>query len=331
MEKQRILQILPMYHEQGERILCSGAEVIRTDRYDIHRLAELAEDVDAIVLRAPARITPEVIDAGKRLKVISGAGTGVDNIDVPYATEKGIPVLYAPSLNRVSTAEQTVALIMALAKSLIPFHAAMKRGNYNARNVLKSYELKGKKVGLIGFGQIAQEVAKRLKNGFEMDVTAWVRSYRPSRHGLAEEIGVHIETDLETVFSQSDFVSIHVPLNAETRGMIDRALLERMQKTAYLINTARGAVVNQRDLYEVLRDRKIAGAGLDVFDPEPPSPGEPLLALPNVVVSPHTGGITVESNYRMATTVAKNVLKVLKGEQPDSLFIANPEVFAEKP
>ncbi|WKB36682.1 NAD(P)-dependent oxidoreductase [Terrilactibacillus sp. S3-3] len=129
-----------------------------------------------------------------------------------------------------------------------------------------------------------------------------MRAYDPSKHGLAAELGIQIEIDLESVFSQSDFVSIHVPLNKETRGMIDRNLLERMKKTAYLINTARGAVVNQHDLYEVLRDRRIAGAGLDVFDPEPPLPGE---ALPNVVVSPHTGGITAESNYRMATAVAK--------------------------
>ncbi|WP_019122273.1 NAD(P)-dependent oxidoreductase [Brevibacillus massiliensis] len=324
MNKPKILQILSMYHEAGEAILQEGAEVIRTDVYDSDHLCALARDVDGIVLRAPAKITREIIDAAPSLKVISGAGVGLDNIDVGYATEKNIPVLHAPSVNGVSTAEHAVTLIMALAKSLIGFHHEMSQGNYASRTVLKTYELKGKRVGIVGFGAIAKEVAKRLKLGLEMEVTVWVRSYDKAKHGLAEELGLKVTTDLDHLFAESDFVSLHIPLNQETRGSINRHHFSLMKPTAYLVNTARGGVVNQDDLYEALKTGAIAGAGLDVFDPEPPAADLPLLSLPNVIVTPHVGGTTVECNYISATTVATNVLRVLAGERPQ--HIANPEV-----
>jgi len=324
MSRPKVLQILSMYHEAGEQILHEGAEVIRTDNYDVAHLCELARDVDGIVLRAPARITREIIDAAPRLKVISGAGVGLDNIDVKYATEKKIPVLHAPAVNGVSTAEHAVMLIMALSKSLIPFHQEMSRGNYHSRMSLTTRELRGKRAGIVGFGSIAKEVAKRLKLGLEMEVTAWVRQYDEKKHGIAKQWGVEISTDLDKIFAESDFVSLHIPLNEHTRGSINRHHFSLMKPTAYLINTARGGVVNQDDLYEALRAGLIAGAGLDVFDPEPPPQDLPLLSLPNVIVTPHVGGTTQESNYLMATTVAKNVLRVLNGERPE--HIGNPEV-----
>lgn len=324
MTKPKVLQILSMYHEAGEQILLEGAEVIRTDNVDVAHLCEIVKDVDGIVLRAPAKITREIMDAAARVKVISGAGVGLDNIDVAYATTKRIPILHAPSVNAVSTAEHAVALIMALGKSLIPFHGEMSQGNYASRTVLKTYELSGKRVGIVGFGSIAQEVAKRIKLGLGMDVTVWVRKYDKSKHGLAEELGLEVTTDLDRVFVDSDFVTLHIPLQEQTRGLIDKRLLSLMKPTAYLVNTARGGVVHQDDLCEALQTGKIAGAGLDVFDPEPPRPDHPLLSLPNVIVTPHVGGTTVECNYIMATTVAKNVLRVLAGETPE--FIGNPEV-----
>jgi D-3-phosphoglycerate dehydrogenase / 2-oxoglutarate reductase len=324
MSKPRVLQILSMYHPAGEKVLREGAEVIRTDEYDIPHLCEAVKGMEGIVLRAPAKITKEVIDSNPGLKVISGAGVGLDNIDVAYATEKGIPVLHAPAVNKVSTAEHAVTLIMALAKSLIPFHDNMKKGNYNSRISIPAFELKGKKVGLIGFGNIAQEVAKRLKLGLEMDVTAWVREYKPEKHQIAHEIGVNISTDMEAVFKEADFISLHIPLTEQTRYSIDRKLFSLMKPSAYLINTARGAIVNQDDLYQVLKQGKIAGAGLDVFEPEPPANDLPLLSLPNVIVTPHVGGTTMECKYIMSTKVAENVIKVLNGKKP--AYIGNPEV-----
>ncbi|UOE53298.1 hydroxyacid dehydrogenase [Cytobacillus oceanisediminis] len=328
MGRPRVLQILPMYHSEGEKILREGADVIQTDNYSLDHLCEMVKGVDGIVLRAPARITKEVIDANPNLKVISGAGVGLDNIDVDYASQKGIPVLHAPSVNKVSTAEHAVMLVMALAKSVIPLHEKMRQGDYNSRNYLIPLELKGKKAGLIGFGNIAQEVAKRLKLGFEMDVTAWVREYNPDKHGLAEKLGIRIHTNMKEVFEESDFVSLHIPLNESTRHSIDHKLFSIMKPSAYLINTARGAVINQHDLYESLRDGRIAGAGLDVFDPEPPSKDLPLLSLPNVVLTPHVGGTTAECNFITSATVAKNVINVLNGKRPE--YIANPEVLISK-
>jgi len=329
MSKPRVLQVLSMYHSEGEKLLQEGAEVIRTEQYDIPHLCKCVKEAEGIVLRAPAKITREVIDAaGSRLKVISGAGVGLDNIDVAYATEKGIPVLHAPAVNKESTAEHAVMLMMALAKSVIPFHENMKKGNYDSRMIIPTFELKGKSVGLIGFGNIAQEVAKRLKFGFDMDVTAWVREYKPEKHKAADEIGINISTNMEEVFRVSDFISLHIPLNQYTKHSIDSRLISLMKPTAYLVNTARGAVVNQTDLYRALVDGTIAGAGLDVFDPEPPAKTLPLLSLPNVVLTPHVGGTTVECNYIMSTTVAQNVIKVLQGKKP--AHIVNPEVLKTK-
>ncbi|WP_027416038.1 hydroxyacid dehydrogenase [Aneurinibacillus terranovensis] len=328
MKKPKVLQILSMYHEQGEKILREGSEVIQTGQYDIPHLCNLVKNVEGIVLKAPARITREIIDANPNLKVISGAGVGLDNIDVQYATEKGIPVLHAPAVNKVSTAEHAVMLIMALSKSVIPFHDEMKKGNYESRDTLVTRELKGKKVGLIGFGNIAQQVAKRLKLGLEMEVSAWVREFQPSKHGIADDLGVDITTNMEEIFTESDFISLHIPLNKKTKYSINKELLSLMKPSAYLINTARGAIINQDDLFTVLKEGKIAGAGLDVFDQEPPAKELPLLSLPNVIVTPHVGGTTVECNYIMSTTVSTNVIRVLRGEEPE--FIANPEVLKNK-
>lgn len=324
MRHPKILQILPMYDPEGEKILLQGAEVIQTDRYDIPHLCEMVKDMDGILLRAPAKITREVIDAATSLKVISGAGVGLDNIDVKYATEKKIPVLHAPSINGVSTAEHTLMLIMALSKSLVSFHEEMRKGNYNSRTTLQSRELKGKRVGIVGFGNIGKEVARRVKLGLEMEVTAWIRKEDKDKQEIAEKLGVKLTTDLDEVFSESDFVSLHIPLNHQTKGSIDRHYFSLMKPTAYFVNTARGALVNQEDLYEALKKGIIAGAGLDVYDPEPPAKELPLLSLPNVILTPHVGGTTVECKYLMATTVATNLIRFFEGEQPK--FIANPEV-----
>lgn len=324
MMKQRILQILSMYHSEGEAYLQQHANVIRTDDYSIENICRLVKDVEAIVLRAPAKISKEVIDANPSLKVISGAGVGVDNIDVRYASEKGIPVVHAPAVNKISTAEHAIMLIMALSKNVLAFHDEMKAGNYQARTEIPTYELKEKMVGLVGFGSIAQEVAKRLSLGFDMKVIAWVREISEKKSAIANALNVELTTSIEDVFFQSDFVSLHIPLTAETKYLVNKRLLSMMKPSAYLINTARGAVVDQEALYDCLKKQQIAGAGLDVFDPEPPPKDLSLLSLPNVIVTPHVGGTTVECNYLAATTIAKNVIAILNGEKPQ--YLANPEV-----
>ncbi|WP_141434243.1 hydroxyacid dehydrogenase [Bacillus sp. 03113] len=322
MNKPKILQILPMWHKDAEQYLYDNAEVIRTDDYSEENITQLVKEVDGIVLRNPAKITPNIMDANPNLKAISASGVGVDNIDVTYASEKGIPVLNAPSVNAVSTAEHAVMLLMALSKSLVSCNEEMKKGNYDFRSKSRSIELKGKKVGLIGFGTIAQEVAKRLSIGFDMEVTAWVRKVDSEKHVKpAEKLGIQLTTNQEVIFSQSDFISLHIPLIEETKYSINHSLLSLMKPTAFLINTARGAVVEKDSLYQLLKEKKIAGAAIDVFDPEPPEKDDPLLLLPNVIATPHVGGVTEECNYITAMTVAKNLIKAVYGEKPE--FIVN--------
>jgi phosphoglycerate dehydrogenase-like enzyme len=323
--KPKIVQVLSMYHPAGEAILREAAEVVRTDDTGIDRLRETVREAEAIVLRAPARITKEIIDAAPLLEVISGAGVGLDNIDVEYATAKGIPVLHAPAVNGVSTAEHTMLLIMAAGKSLIPFHEEMRKGNYGSRMAIPSRELQGKRAGLVGFGTIAREVAKRLRFGLGMEVTAWVRSSEDGRREAAATIGAELTSDLDRLFAESDFVSLHIPLNGHTRGLINRRHFALMKRDAWLINTARGAIVDQADMVEALRSGLLAGAALDVFDPEPLPADHPLLSMGNVILTPHVAGTTEESNYLMATTVAQNVLRVLAGGRPEP--VANPEVW----
>jgi len=320
--KPTILQVLPMYHHDGEQYLQKYANVIKTDNYSVDHLCQLAKKVDGIVLRAPARITKEVIDANPNLKVISGAGVGLDNIDVYYATLKGIPVVHAPSVNKVSTAEHAVMFILSLSKSVISFNQEMKNGNYDSRNSFTSFELRGKSVGLVGFGGISQEVAKRLVP-FGINVKAWVRKYNEEKHRIAKNLNVELTTNIEEVFSQSDFVSLHIPLNDETKELVNKSLLSLMKPSAYLINTARGAVVNQEHLHELLKEGEIAGAALDVFDPEPPPKDLSLLQLSNIIVTPHVGGTTIECNQISATAIAKNVINILNGKEP--IYLANPE------
>ena len=320
--KPRILQILPMYHHDGELYLQDHADVIKTDDYSVENLCQLAKKVDGIVLRAPARITKEVIDANPQLKVRAGAGVGLDNIDVKYATVKGIPVLHAPSVNKVSTAEHAVMFILALSKSVISFNQEMKKGNYDSRTLITSYEIRGKSIGLIGFGEISQEVAKRLVP-FGVYVKAWVREISEEKQIKAKELNIELTTNIEDIFLQSDFVSLHIPLTNETKNIVDKSLLSLMKPSAYLINTSRGAVVNQDDLYECLKEGKIAGAALDVFDPEPPPRDFSLFQVPNIIMTPHVGGTTVECNKISATMIAKNVIDILDGK--DSIYLANPE------
>ncbi|WP_054950149.1 NAD(P)-dependent oxidoreductase [Numidum massiliense] len=324
----KILQILPMYHQAGEAILQAGADVVRTDNLEAEHLQQMVRQVDGVVLRAPARLTREIIAANPRLKVISGAGVGLDNIDVATASAYRIPVLHAPSVNAVSTAEQALALMLALARQIKPFQAKMALGDFAARNVILTHELRGKTIGLVGFGQIARELAKRCRRGLDMEVVAYVRRIDQDKERAAAAFDVRLTTDLTVLLQEADVVSLHIPLTDETRHFFGREHFSLMKTTAYLINTARGAVLHTDDLIEALNNGTIAGAGLDVFDPEPPPPDLPLLTMPNVVVTPHIGGITEEANYITATTVARNVLRTLRGEKPE--YIANPHVLSDQ-
>lgn len=311
-----------MYHPKGEKLLKEHAEVIQTNNYDTDHLKSLVADVDGVVLRAPARINKDILDAAKNVKVISGAGVGLDNIDVTYATKKGIPVLHAPKVNTNATAEHTIGLLFGLSKKLIPFHQEMEKGNFSSRDNHYTFELKGKTLGLIGWGDIAQKVASIGSSSLGMKVVSYVRNVDVKKKESARNHHVELTEHIEQVMEESDFVSLHIPLTKNTTNLIDRNLLGMMKQNAFLINTARGGIVNETDLYHALKEKRIAGAGIDVFSLEPPSEDHPFFDLDNVLLTPHVGGISEEAAEESSYTVARNLITVLKGDKVSS--IANP-------
>src|SRR5699024_10014151 len=195
-----------MYHEDGETVLKENASVTIFREFDEKEIIDFLNNnkVNGIILRAPAQITPAILDACHDVKAISGAGVGLDNIDVEYATEKGIRILHAPKINSVATAEHAVSLILATMKNIVKFHKEMEKGNFSYRDGKFTRELRGKKLGLVGLGSIAQEVAKIMKNGFGMDVLAYVRRIPEERRQIATSLGVKLTMNIEDVFRESD-------------------------------------------------------------------------------------------------------------------------------
>ncbi|MCD6542802.1 MAG: hydroxyacid dehydrogenase [Thermoplasmata archaeon] len=274
-------------------------------------LNEIAE-YDALIVRSRTKVTADIVEKGAsgNLKVIGRAGIGVDNIDVKKATELGIKVVNAPTGSTISVAELAVAHMLALARSIPKADSSMKRGEW-IKKQLKGVELYGKTLGLIGSGRIAQHVA-RIAKGLGMNILVYSPHCTDEK---AQKMGAKRAT-LEEVLKESDFVSLHIPKTEETYHLIDEEKLSLMKPTAYLINCARGGVVDEDALYRFLKEGKIAGAAIDVFEEEPPK-GSKLLELENVVLSPHIGASTKEAQIRAGTICVEQVMKVLRGEEPD--------------
>ncbi len=308
-----------MYHPVGEKILAEEARLIKTNDYNPSNLKKivLEEKVDAIVLRGPARITREVIEEADSVKAISGAGRGLDNIDVEAATEKGIAVLNCPSVNAVSVAEHAFLLLLAAAKKMLSCDNAVRQGNYDLRTDLRPRELTGKVLGLIGTGAIGSCLADMAIGGFKMKVKAYDPFVEPA---LVESRGIELYSDLHSLLPVCDFISLHVPLTSETENLISEKEFKLMKPTAIIVNTARGGIIDETALTKAISEKKIAGAGLDVFCDEPDIKCDlPLFKTDNVVLSPHIGGITEEATYRMAEAVATNILSFLNGKHPECI------------
>jgi D-3-phosphoglycerate dehydrogenase / 2-oxoglutarate reductase len=295
--------------EEGLAALRAVAQVdVKTDLDKAQLLAALP-DYDALVVRSATKVTAEVIRAGAKLRVVGRAGTGVDNIDVAAATQHGIIVVNAPAANSVAAAELTIGFIMALARRLPQANASLQSGKWE-RSKFVGFEVRGKTLGLVGLGRIGTEVARRGR-GLEMHVLAYDPVVSTDR---AAQLGVTLAT-LDEVLAQSDFVSVHVPLIDSTRHLINAARLAQMKPTAYLLNAARGGIVDEAALADALERRVIAGAGLDVFEQEPPT-NTPLLGHPNVIATPHLGASTVEAQALAGVDVAEGVLAALAGGTP---------------
>ncbi|HEX8557825.1 MAG TPA: phosphoglycerate dehydrogenase [Pyrinomonadaceae bacterium] len=264
-------------------------------------LAEAVSAADGLVVRSETRVTAELLEAAGRLRVIGRAGVGVDNIDVAAATQRGVVVMNAPDGNTMTTAEHTLALLLALARNIPQGQASLKAGRWERKRFV-GVELRGKTLGVVGLGRIGRVVASRAL-GFEMKVVAFDPFVAPEQ---AREQGIELAS-LEEVCERADFVTIHSPLTPETRGLIGAREFARMKRGVRVINCARGGLVDERALHEAIRDGRVAGAALDVFEEEPPPAGHPLLALEEVVATPHLGASTKEAQEGVAVIVAEQM------------------------
>ena len=286
-------------------------------------LAELAKGIDAVLIRSATKMDQEAISAAKGLKVIARAGVGLDNVDIPAATTAGVMVVNAPTSNIVSAAELAISLILASARFVVPANIALKGGKW-ARSKYTGAELFEKTLGIVGFGRIGQLVASRMQ-AFGMSVIAYDPYLQPAR---AAQLGVDL-VSLDDLLKRSDFITIHLPKTKETANLIGVEALKKVKPSVRIINAARGGVLDETALFDALKERRVGGAGLDVFATEPCT-DSPLFALDNVVATPHLGASTDEAQERAGIAVAVSVRKALAGELvPDAVNVKGGEIHEE--
>lgn len=268
-------------------------------------LLPLVKDVEAMVVRSETKITRKIMEAAPKLRVVGRAGVGVDNVDVETATQRGIVVMNTPSGNTISTAELTFSMLMALARKIPQAHASMKAGEWN-RKAFQGVELYNKTLGILGMGRIGTEVARRAI-AFGMRVLAYDPYLTLSR---ANALQVEL-VELDEVFTRADFITVHMPMSDETKGMINAAAFAKMKPGARVLNCARGGIINEADLYEAIKSGKIAGAALDVYETEPLPKEFPLRDLPQVIMTPHLGASTEEAQENVGIEVAEAITDYL--------------------
>ncbi len=293
---------------QGIDILRQHAEVDVIKGVTAERLRSIIGGYDALVVRSQTRVTDSIIEAADRLQVIGRPGVGVDNINVDAATHRGIIVVNSPEGNIVSTAEHTVAMLLSLARRIPQAHGLLHTGTWSRE--LKGSEIRNKVLGIIGLGRVGTEVAEMAK-GLRMEVIAYDPMVSESR---AERLGVQL-VELETLLKTADFITMHVPLNTSTRGLLGRNELRLVKPTAMLVNCARGGVVDEKALYDALNEGKLAGAAIDVFSKEP-AKGNILLQSDKVITTPHLAASTFEAEASASIDIAEQVVAVLQGYPP---------------
>lgn len=317
--KKKILIVQPI-HERGMQVFDDRFDVRVASDPSVATVIKEIKGVEGVVVRM-APFTREIIEAADALKVIGRHGVGVDTIDIRAATEKGIVVTNTPNANATSVAEHTLTAIGALAKRVVVYDHAIRVGRWELRNSYGAIDLDGKTLGLVGVGRIGSMVARRAAAAYNMKAIAFDPYITPEK---AREMGVTLCTSMDDIFRQADVVSLHTPLTPETRGLVNAARLRLMKPTAFLVNFSRGEVIDERALYDALKTGVIAGAAIDVYDPEPPLDNNPLFELDNILLSPHSAALTGECVIRMATGAAEGVVDVLTGRRPQ--FVVNPEV-----
>jgi D-3-phosphoglycerate dehydrogenase len=282
----------------------AGLEVDIKTGMNPDQLKACIGDYHGLIIRSSTKVTSDIIEAATNLKVIARAGSGLDNVDKIAATKKGIVVMNTPGGNTITTAEHTIALIVSLARQIPQATMSTKSGKWEKKKFM-GIELFNKTLGVIGIGNIGSQVAKRMQ-GFAMNVIAYDPFLSEER---AKTMGVE-KVDLKELFRCSDFITIHTPITPETKNMINKETITMMKPGVRIINCARGGIINEKDLYDALREGKVAGAAMDVFEKEPPE-NNPLLTLDNVICTPHLGAATKEAQENVAVAVAEQVVDYL--------------------
>lgn len=306
-------------HPRALTLLEAHAEVALGWGPHARTLPQVVSEVAGILIRTTP-LSAEDLAPATSLRVIARHGVGTDNIDVGAATAQGVVVAITPGANARSVAEHAFALLLAVSRKLIPADRAVRTGRFSSRDDLVGTELAGRRLGIIGMGRIGSQVARIAAHGFDMQVSG----YDPDlgAEGIRDRGAVPVD-DLDDLLAGADVVSVHVPLTPATRGLIGDAELTRLPPGAVVILTARGGVVDEEALIARLRDGTVAGAGVDVFDSEPPRESSGYFSLPNVVLSPHTAAHTDAAMERMAVGAAEAILAVLDGRRPD--HVINPQ------
>jgi D-3-phosphoglycerate dehydrogenase / 2-oxoglutarate reductase len=299
-------------------------DVHHVDGTDRQALFEALVDAEALLVRSATRVDAEVLGRAPRLKVVARAGVGLDNVDVPAATERGVMVVNAPTSNIVSAAEHAIALLLAVARHVPAADASLRSGQWK-RSSFGGVELFDKTIGVVGLGKIGQLVAQRLA-AFGAALIAYDPYVSPAR---AAQLGIEL-VDLDELLSRADAISIHLPKTAETLGLIGADQLAKAKTGVLIINAARGGLVDEQALADAVRSGQVGGAGIDVFTTEPCTTS-PLFELPQVVVTPHLGASTTEAQDRAGTDVARSVLLALRGEfVPDAVNVISGGVVGEE-
>ena len=302
-------------HEAGTALLEGKCHVIYARSYDENDLIGQVADVDALIIRANGAVTEKIIAAASKLKVIGRHGVGLDAIDLAAAKKRGVKVVYTPQANKESVAEHFVALALMLAKKIRLADIALRQSHWQARYELIGTELRGKTLGVLGFGRIGQQTARICHCGFGMPVVY----YDPLEYPEAQKELDARQVDPKTLFKEADFISVNMPLLPQTKHFVNAKMLKLMKPTAFLLNMARGPVWKEADVVKALQEKRIAGAGSDVYEVEPITAANPLLKLDNFVGTPHMSAHTEEAMMRMSM-VARDVLCVLEGKDPEYAF-----------
>lgn len=321
--KKKVLLVQPI-HPKGVELLEKEVEVVFASDSSVDTLKREIKGINGVIVRT-ALFPREIIQAADRLEVIGRHGVGVDNIDIKAASKYSIPVVYTPGVTDIPVAEHAIGFMVTLAKRYLISDRAFREGNFKIREEFSAVDLNERTLGIIGVGRIGSTVAQKCKAAFNMKVLAYDPYLSLAR---AKQMGIILTRSLTELLQKSDFVTIHTPLTAETENLIGKEELGQMKKSAFLINTARGGIVNEKALFQALKEKWIAGAALDVLLKEPPPSDHPLFGLENIVLSPHMASLTRECVVTMARVVAQGVLDVLGGKRPQ--YIVNPDSLRNK-